>query len=146
MHFPPSKTNAHSSFREAARTMSPGCNRRTDILIHSHPACSRSRCNSSPDCSAANSREWTREGGSLTSPPNQRISRQGSNRFETIQIPFILSNLAGKQYGDSFLVIFYERSVKNIYSTRLYNVALDAGRASDRRESISSSGRAARIS
>jgi hypothetical protein len=60
-------------------------------------------------------------------------------------MPFILSNPAG-EHIEVVLGNIYERSVKNIYSARLDSAALDDGRASDPRESVSSSGRAARIS
>jgi len=142
-HFPPSKTNAHSSFRVEARTMSPGCKRRTDILIHFQPACSRAKCKSSPDFSEAKSREWTRKRGSLTSSPLQRMFLQNlllcfnSNRFETIKCP--LSCQSGQCSFQLFLPdIYYQGPPGNTYSTRLGSGAeVEDGRRSDRWGSVS---------
>ncbi len=64
-------TNAASSCCVDVRKILPGCRRRTKKLIHSHPACSRVRFNSSPDCSDGKSRERIRKLLSLISPPRE---------------------------------------------------------------------------
>src|ERR1700738_4593170 len=135
LQIPLRSTKAASSCCVDVRNRFPGCSRRTKKLIHSHPACSRVRCKSSPESSGGNSLECTTELSLLTSPPKGKDSPSGlfraitSNRFETIANGHCLVNPRGVLYANRSQRLWALTVSREKWTTKVFALSPLAERA-----------------